>query len=300
MAETLLLLSGRAHATEPVLANEEVHELSLNPDGRLRVASKQGYFPTVSGTLITAAQTIPVDVTDASNLVLHIKNTGSAAMAAGAFVFEGSIDSTDGLDGAWFTVQGARSESNVIETGRTTSSLAAGSGQAYAWELSVNAIRWFRIRCSTTLTTSAIATWTIVRGSYATEPIPAVQTHAVTGSGNFTILPAAGTKFSLNGAASTNQTLVSTGVKNLFEIYVFNPTAAKIYFKLYDKATAPVAGTDIPLVVIPVEINTGVSINFGTLGKRFTLGLGYAITAGPLTTDNAAVAIGVLASGTYS
>ena len=32
-----------------------------------------------------------------------------------------------------------------------------------------------RIRCTVAVTASAIATWTIQRGSYATEPIPAAQ-----------------------------------------------------------------------------------------------------------------------------
>ena len=219
-------------------------------------------------------------------------------MAAGAFVFEGSVDSTDGTDGTWFTVQAARSDSNTIETGRATSSLAAGAAQAYAWELSVNAIRWFRIRCSTTLTTNAIATWTIVRGSYATEPIPALQTHAVTGSGNFTVTPQSGQVYSLVSAASTNATLVTGSAVNLGEITCFNPTAALVYLKLYNKSAAPTVGTDVPLVTIPVAVNAFVAVEFGIIGKRFSSGLGIAITSGPLATDTGAVAVGVQVSST--
>ena len=298
MAETLLLLSGRTTLLEPARTEGQVAELSLNPDGRLRVASKQGYFPTVSGVLTASGTALPCDVTDASNVVLHLKNTGSAAMAAGAFIFEGSNDSTDGTDGTWFTLQAVRSDSNTIETGRATSSLAAGAGQAYAWELSINSVRWFRIRCTTTLTTNAQATWSIVRGSYATEPIPAIQAHGITGT--VAVTQPTGTEFSLVTAASTNATLVAAGSIGLNEITISNLTAAIIYVKLYNKATAPTVGTDVPRVTIPVPIGGLVAIEFGNLGKRFPLGLGLAVTAGAAATDTAAVAVGAQIHGTRS
>lgn len=165
MAETDLILAAKTTAEDPVRVDGEVGPLTTNLDGRLRVVTKPGYFPPVSGSLTTSGNTLAVDVADASNVMLHIRNIGSAAMAAGAFVFEGSLDSTDGSDGAWFALKAIRSDSDTVETGRGTSSLAAGAGQAYAWALSVNAVQWFRIRCSTTLTTNAIAKWTITRGA---------------------------------------------------------------------------------------------------------------------------------------
>lgn len=297
MAETLLLLSGRTTLLEPALAEGQVAELSLNPDGRLRVASKQGYFPTVSGVLTTSGTSLPCDVSDASNVVLHLKNTGSAAMAAGAFIFEGSNDSTNGIDGAWFTLQAARSDSNTIETGRAASSLAAGAGQAYAWELSINAVRWFRIRCTTTLTTNAQATWSIVRGSYATEPIPAVQPHGITGSVSVT-LPT-GSQIKVVTAASTNASLQKNSAGNLMEISASNPTATAAFLKIYDKASAPTVGTDVPLMTINVPANSAVSFEFGNLGKRFVLGLGLAVTAAIGATDTGVTIAGIQISGTY-
>lgn len=223
-------------------------------------------------------------------------------MAAGAFVFEGSNDSTDGTDGTWFVVQAVRSDSNTIETGRATSSLAAGAAQAYAWELSINAIRWFRIRCSTTLTTNAQATWSIVRGSYATEPIPAIQTHPVTISGlvSSVVSPSNGSTYFLTGAASTNGALVKSSPGAILELTVFNPTAAIVYLKLYNKATAPTVGTDVPVMTIPVPVNGAVMAEMGMMGKRLTLGIGIAITAGPLATDVAAVGAGVQLSISYT
>lgn len=297
MAETLLLLSGRTTLLEPARAEGEVAEFSLNPDGRLRVASKPGAFPTITGNLTTSGQALVADVTDASNVVLHVKNTGSAAMAAGAFVFEGSIDSTDGTDGTWFTLQAVRSDSNTIETGRGTSSLAAAAGQAYAWELSVNATKWLRIRCTTTLTTNAIATWTIVRGSYATEPIPAVQPHGITG--NVAITTQSGSAISVTSAASTNASVQKASAGNLFELTCSNPTATAAVVKFYNKASAPTVGTDVPVLTIPLAAGQTVQMDFGQIGKRFTTGIAMAITALAAATDTGAAVAGVQVHGSY-
>lgn len=111
--------------------------------------------------------------------------------------------------------------------------------------------------------------------------------------------PVIGTEFALISAASTNSTLIKNAATNLFEISVFNPTAAIVYFKIYNKATAPTVGTDVPRLTFPVPINGEKVINFGTLGKRFALGLGIGITLGQAATDVAAVAVGIQVSGTY-
>lgn len=305
MAETDLILAAKAAATDPVRVDGEVGPLTTNLDGRLRVASKPGYFDPITGNLTTSGNTLVANVVDASNVVLHIKNTGSAAMAAGAFVFEGSVDSTDGSDGTWFTVQAARSDSNTIETGRGTSSLAAGSGQAYAWELSVNAIRWFRIRCSTTLTASAIATWTIIRGTYATEPIPALQSHGITGTvtvaGTATTTPATTgqTTFTNISTASTNAGNIKSSAGSLLEVTLSNPTATAISFKFYNKATSPTVGTDVPILTVTVAAGGVWAAEFGSLGKRFTAGISIAMTALPASTDTGNAVAGAFAHGTY-
>ena len=296
MAESKLLLSARARTTEPVLSDLEVSELSLNLDGRLRTAGKPALFVNGIGALTTAgsaaANVVAVDVTDCSNVVFGLKNTGTAAMAAGVFAFEASLNSTDGVDGDWVTVQAVRSDSNLVESARQASSLIAGGVQPYAWEASVNGYRWFRVRCTTSVTASSIATWTIGRGSYATEPIPAIQTHPVSGSGAFLMAPSGGTEYNLVTTASTNGASIVNGIVNLMEIAVSNLTAAVIYVKLYNKASAPTVGTDVPKLTIPVPIGAFVSYEFGQQGKRFQQGLAIAVTAGAPATDSASVAVG--------
>lgn len=126
-----------------------------------------------------------------------------------------------------------------------------------------------------------------------------VATHAVTGSGNFTITPAAGTGYALTSTASTNAANFRSTPATLSEVAAFNPTAATVYVKLYNKATAPTLASDVPVLVIPLAPNQGASLEFGPIGKRFSNGISIAITAGPLNTDAVAVGAGVSFSATH-
>lgn len=149
-------------------------KISINEDGRIMVASKPAIFDVQTKDITANAQTFPIDVTTVSNIMVHCKVNPS--VAGHNSTFEGSLNSTNGIDGSWFTVQAVRSNANTIET--TSGVLAATP--IYCWELSVNALKWFRIR--TTAHTSGTMQWMVQCGSYATEPIPAIQTHAVTGT----------------------------------------------------------------------------------------------------------------------
>jgi hypothetical protein len=105
------------------------------------------------------------------------------------------------------------------------------------------------------------------------------------------------TPYFLNSAATTNGALIITGTSGLTSLYATNIGAAAAFVKLYNKATAPVVGTDIPEMVIPIPAaNAGfpgvASPNIGFIGMRFALGLGIAITGGAADADTTAVAAG--------
>lgn len=274
--------------------------LRIDEEGRLKVASKTASFDPVIGTATTVGNTIVVDVFRASNVVFHVKNTGTTTLSAGTFVFEASLDSTDGTNGTWFSVQAVRSNANTIETSIALSGMAANVGYAAAWEASVNAYRWFRLRCSVNVTTNAIASWMILRGSYATEPIPAAQvsgTQAV--SGTVATTTASGTQYTVVTAASTNAAVIKSSAASLFEISISNPTATPAFVKLYNKTTAPTVGTDVPVLTVPAPANDVTTLMFGTLGKRFATGLGIAVTAAIAANDTAVAVAGIQIHGTY-
>jgi hypothetical protein len=109
--------------------------------------------------------------------------------------------------------------------------------------------------------------------------------------------PAPVTPYFLNSAATTNAALIITGTSGLTSLYATNTGASAAFVKLYNKATAPVVGTDIPEMVIPIPAAVaglpGVAApNIGFIGMRFALGLGIAITGGAADTDTSAVAAG--------
>lgn len=146
-------------------------KIQVSEDDRIKVASSQAIYEVLKQNITASGQTFPIDVTTVSNIMVHCRVNPSAA--GHNSTFEGSLNSTNGVDGNWFTVQAVRSNANAIET----SSGVLAATPAYCWELSVNALKWFRIR--TTAHTSGTMEWLIQRGSYATEPIPAIQAHSV-------------------------------------------------------------------------------------------------------------------------
>jgi hypothetical protein len=109
------------------------------------------------------------------------------------------------------------------------------------------------------------------------------------------VVPA--TPLIINSAASTNGQLVLTGTSGLQALYATNTGAVAAYVKLYNKATAPTVGTDVPamMVVVPAAI-AGVpgkeQLTPGFSGYRFPLGLGLAITGGAADADTTAVTAG--------
>lgn len=116
----------------------------------------------------------------------------------------------------------------------------------------------------------------------------------VTTSGTPTV-PA--TPYFVNSAASTNGALILTGTSGLHAFYASNIGASVAYVKLYNKATAPTVGTDVPEMVIPVPAAVGsvagvVELTPGYNAYRFALGLGIAITGLMADSDTTAVAAG--------
>jgi hypothetical protein len=90
-------------------------------------------------------------------------------------------------------------------------------------------------------------------------------------------------------AATNNATLVKAGTSKVVGLMLSNSTASAQYVKLFDKATAPTVGTDVPKLTIQLPAN-GVVHVFPPDGIAFNLGLGYGIVTGVGDTDNTATA----------
>lgn len=103
-----------------------------------------------------------------------------------------------------------------------------------------------------------------------------------------------GTAHRVIAAASTNATLLKASPGKITSGFVHNLTAAKIFLKFYNKASAPTVGTDTPMFTVPIEAGQkfNVSEAFDLLGVYFSTGVAYAITAALADADTTALAAG--------
>ncbi len=97
------------------------------------------------------------------------------------------------------------------------------------------------------------------------------------------------TAFALDAANSTNDTLIAAGVRLVYGIDIFNASAGTIYLRLYDKATAPVVGTDVPYRVYAIPTLQSMHLQWA-YGDKYSLGLGLGLTAGAGYLDSTVVA----------
>lgn len=206
----------------------------------------------------------------------------SAGISAGAITFEISNDNVNFV--ACIVEEVGQLAANPVAGAIT---IAASTRRIFKCHTPA---LYFRCRISTAFvggTVQALA-------AYQEEPMGPIGVNvqqATPATLQVTNTPAGTTTAFINSAATTNATLVQTGVRNLMSVTASNIGAAVRYLKLYNKATAPVVGTDIPVMVIPIPIGGVLTLQGGSVAlARFPLGLGLAITAGAADADVAAVA----------
>tara|TARA_R100000541_G_scaffold56507_1_gene65960 strand:- start:800 stop:1258 length:459 start_codon:yes stop_codon:yes gene_type:complete len=99
--------------------------------------------------------------------------------------------------------------------------------------------------------------------------------------------------FRLISAATTNATSVKASAGKIVTITGLSTNASTVSFlKIYDKATAPVVGTDVPVMTIPIPTHTqgaGIVIPICN-GVTFLNGIALAITGAVSDSDTTAVA----------
>lgn len=170
---------------------------------------------------------------------------------------------------------------NCQDYAELTAEITAGRGQAVEGQA---------IAARIVAGTASMGSVTVASGTVTTVG----TVTAVTGAGTPAV-PA--TPYFVNSAATTNGALILTGTSGLQAFYATNIGATAAFVKLYNKATAPTVGTDVPEMIIPVPAAVsgvpGVAqLPMGFNGFRFALGLGIAITGAVADSDTTAVAAG--------
>jgi hypothetical protein len=116
---------------------------------------------------------------------------------------------------------------------------------------------------------------------------------AVTQSGtwNTTGTPVTPTTSFINSAATTNATSTKASAGTVWSITATNSNAAARFLKLYNKASAPTVGTDVPVQTYAIPANGAPLLVSGSAtGNRFSTGIALAITAAITDADTTAVA----------
>lgn len=199
---------------------------------------------------------------------------------------------------AWsgVTVQWECSNDNTNWVGADLSNLGSQSnvvgnstGITGIYEGPVN-FKYFRVRVSayTSGTVQAIAEFFTTPSFLHTFGVQAQQI------GNYTVLPTPTTSggltlYRLLSAATTNGNNIKSSAGQVYAWKFHNLSASVKFVKLYNKATTPTVGTDIPVKTIPIQPNS--SDTFSTeVGIAFSAGIGIGITGAVADSDTTAVA----------
>jgi hypothetical protein len=90
-----------------------------------------------------------------------------------------------------------------------------------------------------------------------------------------------------SAANTTNATLAKNGPGAVFAISGYNAAASVRYLKLYNKASAPAVGTDVPFATIALQATAAFNPNL--CGLSFSTGIAYALTTGAADNDTGAL-----------
>lgn len=222
---------------------------------------------------------------------------------SGTFVATAQVQTS--IDGTnWRNVTSSTAVLN-LSTGAFVSSGNITAAGLYAIDVSAVSL----VRIISTAYTSGTANFVsivTVNGNMQPSAASVAVTGTATVSGTVTANQGTlltGTTYNLVTAATTNAASVKSTAGNLFELTISNPTATAAYVKLYNKASAPTVGTDVPVLTIPVPATAAgvgtVTLNLGILGKRFATGIAIAVTGAAVATDTTATVAGIQINGTY-
>jgi len=304
--------------TDKVIGTVNVADQTTSLTSIISASDTQVSAPAGDGVMVTGTASVdsyvgvPTFANDSSWVVEIDGDLGTGT----TFHFEGSVSSTNGIDGNWTTINGR-------QTGVVNTSLDSKTTTAGFFRGTLAGIKFFRVRATGGTGINADVTIHVGYGSgavFLNASIPegsnnigsvALATDSTVSleSGTNVIGDVgltAGNKIGLDSgseligtvkvipsitdspdylkfisATGVNSTVVKASAANLGILHIVNGAATLRYFKLYNKATAPIVGTDIPLITITLSPNSASNFTLPALvGIDFSIGLSFAVLLG--------------------
>ena len=235
----------------------------------------------INTNLLTGNLSDWVDVSNFSSGLVHIIAT--SGISAGAIIFEGTNDIT----AATFPVLPVVELTGTAALISAAATIAASASRAFVFPLYY---KYMRVRISTGFTGGTIRAVAHLKDQpFDAVSYSAIGTSTVSVSGSATVAYANTTLYTLNAAATTNAASVKASAGTMWGMSISNIGAAARYVKLYNKASAPTVGTDVPVLTIPVAAGTRVDLVLSAQGRRFSTGIAIAVTTDAADSDTTAV-----------
>ena len=189
--------------------------------------------------------------------------------------------------GATQPISGSVSVSNFPATQPISGTVTANQGGA-PWSNNVTQFGGSNVATGTGTSGAGIPRVTVANDSNV----------LATQSGTWTEQPVAGTTGGattthLVSASGNNATNVKASAGLLYGFSISNTNASARYVHFYNKATAPVVGTDVPVATVQVTGN-GVVIRAFPVGATYGTGIGFGTSTGAGDTDSGAIGAGDL------
>ncbi len=253
-------------------------------------------------TVHTQAMSV-VNPANGEPLCSSVPVTIAAAGAIGADLF--SIDASAfkalflQLTGTWSGTVSFQSSNDGVTWVSSAAMLPAGGAYVSSatangqWIVPVTG-KFMRARATAYASGSIAAS---VVGSYEAAPILSVNVLALSTStsmvGDVGVGARATTTNStlrakISSAASTNANFIKAAAGRLYGMTLANTNASWRFLRIYNKTTAPVVGTDIPVLVVglPPGSTTVIPDN---IGVYYSTGIAYSITGAAADLDNTAI-----------
>lgn len=255
--------------------------------GDVLITGQSGQSSSNNNIMLAAAGTGAIDTMALSSggpsyVSFCTQVIASSGISAGAVAFEASNDGTN-----WFSLP-VTEDSNMLAQVRVGPvTISASTNRWFTGRIPT---RYVRCRISTAFSGGTVAA--ITRFSTA-DILPRARVVNE-------LYPGFGYTYSAVTTAGLNAASARTSAGNLLELTVSNPTATPIFVKVYDKASSPTVGTDVPVLTIPVDANSVKTFEFGFYGKRFANGIAFAATGAIAATDTTNSVAGVQIHATYA